>query len=278
MKGRSSVVKASAMTAALISAMICGCGIGPDGNKGNQTPPPTLGPAMNGNWQLTLVSTRDNVTYSSGGAFTTPLNVGQQVLPVKGTLHIQNRTCFVVNNALLNIPLTGNIPASGAMSMDSALANGQTVFITGTVDAASDTITGGTYKITGGACDGDHGTLTGFVVAPLTGTYTGSFLSGKSNLTLGVASVQTQSDANTSGFYTLTGTITFTGSPCFTSGPITPSTVYGSYVVAQVTTTNGAVVFYGNATDGTGKKIDGQYFVTGGTCDGDYGSGSIARP
>jgi hypothetical protein len=42
-------------------------------------------------------------------------------------------------------------------------------------------------------------------------------------------------------------------------------------------TTNGTVTFYGFQTDSTGKTITGDYTVSGGSCNGDYGTGSVSH-
>jgi hypothetical protein len=93
--------------------------------------------------------------------------------------------------------------------------------------------------------------------------------------------VATQSGPDTNGLYHITGPVTFGGSPCFTSGTIlsilADSTIAGSYVNITINTSNGEVNFIGYLTDSTGKTISGNYSISGGTCSGDYGTGTVSH-
>jgi hypothetical protein len=48
-------------------------------------------------------------------------------------------------------------------------------------------------------------------------------------------------------------------------------------VSITINTTNGTVFFTGYLTDSTGKTISGNYSVSGGTCNGDYGTGTVSH-
>lgn len=177
-----------------------------------------------------------------------------------------------------DLPVTGTISAGGVLSLTTSPVQNQTLQFAGTWSNGS--IVSGTYSVTGGCGNGDHGSITGFAVPSFNGTYAGTFtsVSGvQSKTTIVVAQATTP---GSDGEYGLSGSATFI-SPCFTSGPIAAdpySYVLGGFVQAVITTGSGLVEFGGVITDATGNTITGTYSVTGGfTCAGDTGSGTVTR-
>jgi hypothetical protein len=107
-------------------------------------------------------------------------------------------------------------------------------------------------------------------VPAVTGHLTGSFTpSGEA--AFDVATDVNQGSARSEGSFALTGTASF-NTPCFNTGLITSATfpsgsfIIGTSVVLQIETDNGTVTFRGVANP-AGDVIDGEYAVSGGTCD-----------
>lgn len=247
--------------------LVSGCGSNPSNSK-NATP------ALNGNWAIKAVSQTTGTTYLGGANLYTAGDT------VTGLLHFSNMPCgFTVNGIMYDAPVTGTISSNGNLRLSTTDINGLTLTAAGIW--SSGVISSGTYTISG-KCEyenGDHGTLTGFPVSPLSGTYIGTFRSA-SGEQVRATMVLSQSGPDSHGIYSLTGTATFSGSPCFSSGTIDVNAydfVVGSSVQFPLVTSQGALLFQGQVTDGTGNTITGQYEVTAGSCAGDVGSGSASR-
>ncbi|HWB32944.1 MAG TPA: hypothetical protein VG714_07215 [Acidobacteriaceae bacterium] len=256
---------------------LCGCGGGglDRGSSSTSTPPPpNQTPALNGNWEIRAVSQISMTTYLVGGSLST---TGTDV---SGILHIVNTpSCYVSpNGTIYDLPVTGTISTEGALSLTSSPVQNQTLQLSGTWSNGS--IVSGTYSVTGGCGNGDHGTITGFVVPSFSGTYTGTFTSVSGLQIKTTIMVAQATTPGSDGEYSLSGTATF-DSPCFTSGTIAAdpySYVLGGFVETTITTGNGLVEFGGTITDSTGNTLTGNYSVTGGTgCAGDSGAGTVNR-
>jgi hypothetical protein len=229
---------------------------------------------MNGNWEIKAVSQTTGTTYLGGANLSTAGNT------ITGILHFTNMPCgFTVNGYMYDTPVTGTISSNGKLELSTTDINGLTLNISAIW--SSGVISNGTYTVSG-ACEyenGDHGSLTGFPVPPLSGTYTGSFQSS-SGVSVRATMVLSQSSFSADGIYSLAGTATFSGSPCFSTGTIDVNAydfLVGGSVQFPLMTSNGALLFQGQVTDGTGNTITGQYEVTEGSCAGDVGSGSASR-
>lgn len=260
---------------ALVLTGLCGCG-GGSSNTGGTTPQKPTPPTLNGNWEIQADSeVSANTTYLMGG------NLDTAGTKVSGILHFLNFSCFLQSvpsgTEIDDIPVTGTVSSAGALSLTSSAVQQQTVKLTGTMSGGE--IASGTYSVSGGCGNGEHGTITGFAVPSFTGTYSGTFASA-SGLVIDTTDTLTQSTTPSSdGSYTVSGSSTYTGSPCFTSGSIATSLVVGGFVQVQITTGNGLVLFTGTITDSTGNTITGNYSITGGSpgCAGDSGTGSVTR-
>lgn len=239
------------------------------------TPPPPV-PAMNGNWEILADSQVANTTYQGGGSFST------NGTAITGILHFLNSSCYLGSQngstTFYDIPISGTLSSKGDLTAKSTAVQGQTLTFSGLWSNGA--ISNGTYSITGGCADGDHGTVTGFSVPSLTGTYSGTFVSATGVQVKTTVSL-TQSATDNDGFYALTGSASFSGSPCFSSGTVEAgaySFALGGYMQLPIDTANNdLVLFQGSITDSTGNTISGNYSVTGAVCSGDSGTGSATR-
>jgi hypothetical protein len=264
-------MKVSSLLAILPAIAFClfGCG---GGTQTPRTGPPVY-PAITGNWSFTASTAVAGENVMIGGYLTnTNSTATVNSNTVTGTLHFLNSTCYTASQ---DIPVTGTISYTGALSLTSSSISSQVVTAAGTLTGT--VMNSGTYSITGGCGNGDKGTVTGFLVPPFTNTYTGTFTSVSGKQT-GATVTTTQTGPNSDGLYSVTGTATFTGSTCFSSGTISTGAVLGSYLAVQIATNNnGTVIFGGYDTDSTGKTVTGTYEVTSGICSGDVGTGSISH-
>jgi len=124
--------------------------------------------------------------------------------------------------------------------------------------------------INGGCADGEKGNATGVKVGYIGNTLKGTFTTGGG--TFSVAGDMAQGSASSSaGSFAITGTVTFNTS-CFSSGTMASGTfpsgsfIMGTSVAFEIATSNGTVAFLGTLNPATG-EIDGDYTISGGTCD-----------
>jgi hypothetical protein len=246
-----------------ILILASGCGSTPAPTS-TSTAAPTY-PAITGNWSISAASQISLQTYLMGGYITNTNG------SVSGTIHVLNSPCYSITE---DVPITGTVSTSGTVTATSPAVANQVITIGGTI--TSTVFTAGTYAITGGCATGDHGSVSGYSVASYSHAYIGSFISTPTHINIVPTIIATQNGPDSDGFYHVTGTASFSGSPCFTSGTLAASAIAGPYMSITITTNNGTVTFAGYATDSTGKTITGTYSIAGGTCSGDYGTGSVS--
>jgi hypothetical protein len=264
MKGDFSMRGLGSIMLASLAVVLFGCG-GSGSTSTTTPPPPPSYPTLTGNWALVANSTAVS-QMTQIGAYITNANGS-----VSGTIHPLNSPCYTLAE---DVPITGTVSTAGAVSATSSSVGSQVLTLTGS--AASGSLSGGTYSITGGCGNGDKGTVTGYIVPAYTNTYAGTFLSvSKLSISTTITTVQGGPDVN--GLYSVTGSATFSGSPCFASATISSSTITGAYMEVVLTANDGSrVTFAGYITDSTGKTISGDYEIQGGKCSGDHGTGSVS--
>jgi hypothetical protein len=189
---------------------------------------------------------------------------------VSGAVHVSGSNCF---DRLTTVGLTGTL-TGGNMSLTSASVAGQVATFTGTFSDPGTFLPGqfiGTYAINGGCADGEKGNATGVKVLYIGNTLKGTFTTSR-EVTFSVAGDIAQGSASSSaGSFAITGTVTFNTS-CFSSGTMASGTfpsgsfIMGTSVAFEIATGNGAVAFLGTLNPATG-EIDGDYTISGGTCD-----------
>jgi hypothetical protein len=261
-----------------IAFLLTGCG---GNNTGNNSNTPDL---LSGNWQLTLVRHNDVTPFAysgfllqSGDAISGSLilNSGNGcggVGPVTGTVSGQNFQ-MDVNDFGGDLSLTGSLPtaSAGGTSMSgqfSTLYNGCNFFSSST------------------------GTWTATQVAPISGTFHGSFVS-PTNGTLAVTGTLNQGPNVGSSIAQLNGTITADTSagtrfcPYLTTGTLT-GFISGTTISLNLYGPNGAqtgaIPLSPPALPGTvmanGKSLSGSYsfFTISTACPADSGTMSITFP
>ena len=265
--------KLALFTVLSFTLLITGCSPGKlfqpgTGSGGSITP-------FNGNFSLTATSQVTSTVFIVGGSLKSDATGA-----VTGTMHVAGSTCF--NPQTDVVPFTGTITSAGAFTATSSAVSTQVISFTATISADGSTINAGTFTITGGCATGEHGTLTGFEVASLTASYTGSFVSGSNTITVISSPLTQATTANAQGQFPLTGTLAFSTSTCgLTSATIQNGTVDGVLVNLALTGSDAlsTIAFTGQATDNTAKVINGTFSISGtGVCAGATGNASLTHP
>ena len=265
--------------ALLLSALLLLCGCGgtipsgpPPGPPSTPAVPPPQAPDITGNWQFSTTSMAGMPAAAVAGSIT------QSDLSISGAVHVDGLKCF---DRLTTIGLTGTLTGSN-VSLTSTSVEGQvitfTVVIGDSVNNGADSVLTGTYTVSGGCADGDHGSITGdrIVMANL---LNGPFTSSGGQTFNVAANEAYYSTPSSEGSFGLEGTVTLS-TPCFSSGTITPgafpsgSFIMGSSVALEIATGNGTINFLGTLSDDR-TQLSGDYTVVGGTCE-QTGKGVLA--
>jgi hypothetical protein len=268
---------ASASLAAIFVVALVGCG-----SNNNLT-------LTQGNWSIAAISNgglaRQNGKKHDGKSNVSEAdiyiggNITQTGSNIAGTMYIVDNisNCLTANNG---IPFTGTVKGT-QVTITSPSLNGAviTVLASGTTTSTTTSLTG-TYSVAGGCADGDTGTVTANVVAPITGTWAGSLsncaagTNGCSTATISVDMTQA-STASSDGTFAITGNVTYTNSACSVSGTITSGSIAGQFVVLDASTvdqsTNTGSFVYGLSfvdSPTTPANMSGTYNVTDGDCSG----------
>jgi len=273
-KRRIALITMPLLALAVFTLLLAGCGGGSSSSSG--TPPIQTAPALNGNWEIQATSqVTASTSYLIGGSFATTGTA------VTGILHFLNYSCYYVpaKNSEWKVPVTGTVSSSGSLSLTSTVVDEQTLKVSGTV--ANGRITNGTYSVTGGCGNGEHGTLTGFSVSSFTGTYSGGIVSNGVSWGTMTLNLTQAAAPDSDGLYDLSGTASVVNSGLWiwTDNPaeLAQATAWGGYIQGTVLTGNGAIGFNGTITDATGDTISCEFSVTGGTLTPGTGTFTLTR-
>ena len=251
--------------------LLCGCGVGrtsgpPSGSTSGPTAnPPPPGVSLISNWQFSTTSTVAGML---------PLTIAGSISvsgsSVSGAVHVAGSNCF---DRLATVGLTGTL-TGGSISLTSASVAGQVATFTGTFSDPGTFLPGhftGTFAINGGCANGDQGNVTGVKVLYIGNTLNGTFTTSGGGTFSVVGDMAQDGTSSDAGSFAITGTVTFNTS-CFSSGTMTAGTfpsgsfIMGTSVAFEIATGNGTVAFLGTLNTATG-EIDGDYTISGGTCD-----------
>ena len=247
------------------AALLIGCGGAPRQAAivpSAPTASPSTAPIPNvaGNWEFSAVSTvpgNPPLTFAGG--------ISQAGFATTAALHVDNSKCF---NQLPTIGLTATGTAART-SLTSRALNGQVVTFTGSFTPLAFT---GTYAITGGCADGDHGNITGVAISIADADAWGAAFTNSAQKTFKVTGDFHQSTTTSpEGSSQITGTAAF-DTACFSASTLNPgsfpsgSFILGSVVSIEIKTNNGTVTFIGTVDPHT-EVLNGSYRVSGGSCD-----------
>ena len=239
------------------SLAFSGCG---GAGASSSVPSPQGVTNIAGNWQFSTTS-------SMGGTSTLTIagTINQSDRRISGAMHVGGSTCF---DRMTTLGLAGSLNGSKLL-LTSSSVDGQVTTVTGT---ASDTSFTGTYHINGGCADGDQGSVIGTRVPYIANQLQGTFTNAGQGTFDAAGDIAQSATASSDGSYGITGSVTFNTS-CFSTGTIKPGTlssgsfIMGSTVGLEVETGNGIVTFLG-IVNAERSAINGDFTISGGTCDG----------
>lgn len=226
-----------------------------------------VGTALAGNW--TFAPSSSSVVLNLGftqGAYET----------VSAVARLQGNSCVTPQT---NILLTGSVDANDNVTLVSAPFGGTTLTIKGQVAANGKGMAAANWAFAGGAC-ASLGTanVTATNYSTIGGTYVGTFLD-RDNNPLGVSAFlqqTTQPDQN--GQFSISGTATFPSNTCFTEQPtVTSSLVTGSSLSMTWTDPgSGAILTAAGSFNSAATQLTiTTWSITGGSCNGDAGTGTM---
>ncbi len=263
---------------ALITGGFAGCASnGHIPTTGSTSPP--VSSYIPGDWEFTA-------TNSSGWAVPIGAYLTSSGNSVSGTAWVQmafpldcTPECCGGPFYAFNNSLTGTLDSSGMLTLGSAVPNGGPVFtMTGTVSGA--TLTNGTFSLTGGCPD--QGTMTGYALPVLNGTYAGTMTSQNTGQSFSLsATLQQSATLNSRGFLDVSGSATLSGYPCLTSATVaTPLDLNSGFLgnqfgVTMNASSGGATLGLSGTLSQDGKTIAAAYTAAGGGCQLDYGTGTL---
>jgi len=276
-------LKSLAMLTALVALSGCTLPYRP-------TPTPTpVATSITGNWEITLTTTNQAPTPFFG------IYLMQTGSTVSGYAWVQMAfpLACIENGPPCGFPfegldpnLTGTIDADGNIVLTSTSPGSNPEVFTITGNITEDTTLNGTYIATSGAYTA-KGTISGNLIAPLNGTYTGTVVSTYTGQSMGVTTTLNQSSSlNSRNFLSVTASATFTGSPCFTTATMQgPADTYSgflgnSFSVSLVSTSNSSIYIEEmGSVSPDAKTIQFSYGVVNlsgnGCIKNDYGSGTL---
>ena len=269
----------AALTTLGLAGLLAGCGTGNSpAINATATASAKSYTAAAGNWKFTTGTT------GQPAAFAGALAVSGT--SVTATLHPLVTSC--ADSSKIVVAATGNIDASGLLTITSDKSAQVAISISGTLAPDQHSLVSPSITITGGSCATPSSHVAGLApretaaptaqqFQPLTGNYSGTF-TDTSGVTLTVAaslSQPTTPDAN--GVYHLTGSATFPDMSCLTAPVITDSTVTGDSIQATYTdqATGNTVSANGTFSSDAQTLTITNWILSG--CGNDAGTGLLTR-
>jgi hypothetical protein len=279
---------------AILAAAIYLAGCGVSNTSSSSTPSPTppsnhtpVNANITGNWQLTATSSETAYAgeYGNYGVYLT-----QTGSTVSGISWPQGAfpMCILPSGlpcafpyGVINPYLSGAIDADGNIVLNSPSYDGAAFSITG--DTTNGSTLNSIYTITLVTTSPpgtfvDHGTISGYMMGILNGTYTGTVKSSVTGNSMGVTTNLSQATSpDSSGYLEVNGSANFTGSACFNSATMpTPGGLLGNMLVVGFVPTSSPttnITLSGTLSQDT-KTIVVSYLVNGG-CGDDNGGGTL---
>lgn len=277
-------MKCSLLAIFVAALSLAGCGVS---NRSVSTPADI---GITGNWQLSLSSSNaPSVVGATYGIYLT--QTGSNVTGIIGMQQFY-RMCVPPTGPDCAFPygdialeLTGTIDADGNIVLNAVPYSGGIASFSITASTTDNDTFNGTYSITETIVSGtysDHGTISGYVVPNINGTYAGTVKSYPTglNLTMGLTTTLSQtSSPGSDGSLQVNGSATFTGSPCFGSTTVPqPGGLLGDELVVDFIPTGSpstTIILSGTLSPDPQTMLV-EYSVLG-ACGTDLGSGTLTR-
>ena len=248
-----------AVTGGLAFVLLAGCG--------QVNPVLRVGTALAGNWSFAPASS--SVVLNLGftqGSYETVSAVGR----------LDGSSCVSADTDIL---LTGSVDGNNNATLISSPFGGTTLTIKGAVAANGKGMAGATWTFAGGDC-ASLGTanVTATNYSTIGGTYLGTFMDAGGN-PIGVSAfLQQTTQPDQDGQFSISGSATFPANGCFTEQPtVTSSLVTGSSLSMTYTDPGSGAVLTATGSFNSAATVltITNWSITGGTCNGDAGTGSL---
>lgn len=272
----------------LLPLVLAGCG---GGSMTVTDQSVTAAPLVGGNWAFQPVTITPSTPaalppFSAGSVSVNGSQVSADVL----TLLLVTANCPITNP---DVMLSGTV-AKGQISLTSASWNGAIFTVTGTVASDGQSISA-TWSAKGGCVDGQSGSLAGYYVAPVTGTWTGtasnSLLSTTTSPLAGanVTFQLQQSSSPTRYAFPLAGSVTVSGTNWgFQQGTLiqesglslpAPSLITGEAwtILAKMDDGKSLLIAVGGPLLLKPNQAIGLFEVSGGACDGAFAQLTLTK-
>ncbi len=257
-------MKTCALVALLAVIVLAGCGSsgssmsgsnsgGAGGSGGDVTV------IVQGNWQITTTS-QSGMNGGAGAVFQQNFQTGV-LSGSAGNLQPACATTATLSGSISLNTVKFTLNESGQSVNFSGAVSGQTM--SGTFNAPS-----------GGCTNGASGTWTASRIPLVTGTWNGSLSPASGGqLPFQLAVPLTQDDGGN-----VTGTATVTGSSCFTTLALnTPNSIAGLMLVMEGQAGDGVSVELPAKLNSSATSMEVNYTVSGGSCDGQTGTGVLTK-
>jgi hypothetical protein len=235
-------MKKSLMVSLLAFCLLSsGCG----GGNSSSDPSPAAWP-ISGNWQMTLKKS-NTLTRTQSGFLLENSNA------VSGALIFSGSPCAGLGTA------TGTVRGRDVSLL--VEPTGLSIDLTGILGTDKSSMSGTYMTLASGCGEPETGTWTGNLVAPLNGSFQGSFVSTRSGANFPISAALTQGPNGGTASTSLTGTLNIMGSSCFTTANIS-GLISGTSVVINFGDSSGTPVGQLTATstlDGT--SLSGAYSI-----------------
>ncbi len=248
-----------AATSGLAFVLLTGCG--------QINPALRVGTALAGNWAFAPASS--SVTLNLGftqGAYETVSAVGR----LAGSSCVSSQT---------NILLTGSVDANNNVTLISTPFGGTTLTLRGQVAANGKGMAAANWVFAGGDCASlGKADVTATNYSTIGGTYQGTFVDAHDDPMAVSAFLQQTTQPDGNGQFSVSGTATFPSNGCFTQQPtVTSSLVTGSSLSMTYTDPGSGAVLRstGSFNSAATQLTITSWSITGGTCNGDSGTGTM---
>ena len=249
-----------AATSGLALILLAGCG--------QINPALRVGTALAGNW--TFASSSSGAMLNLGftqGAYETVSAVGR----------LQGTSCVSPQSNMLR---TGAVDGNNNVTLISTPFGGTTLTIRGQVAANGKGMVAASWAFAGGDCAAlGKADVTATNYSTIGGTYQGTFVDANNNQLPISAFLQQTTQPDGNGQFSVSGTATFPSSTCFTQQPtVSSSLVTGSSLSMTYTDPgSGAILTATGSFNSAATQLTiTNWAITGGSCNGDSGSGSMS--